>query len=291
MKKKITVLGALLMAVVVTGYSVAGTYAKYVSKVDLTDEARVARWNLTAADTCTADSNGNWSCKKATALKLFDESYTEKGTEGGIVYVKSLDGDKVVAPGTTGQYQVNLSGEMEVRHKFDIKFGLKADAEKGLSADPIAVSYEKDATTGELRIGSYEQYANKYNPIKFTVSFFEGNTNYVNVSDNDLAVLQTKINAALAGKEFEPAKRLGYSLRITWEWKPTNEVTGLSSDEVDALDTYMAKNLTKWVNYGPAAEDVDLSGINGNTQFDLEITATQVAADMAKPNKNLWIND
>ena len=46
MKKKIAVLGTLLMAVVITGYSVSGTYAKYVSEIDIEDEARVAKWKI-----------------------------------------------------------------------------------------------------------------------------------------------------------------------------------------------------------------------------------------------------
>ena len=40
------ILGGLLMAVVVTGYSVAGTYAKYTSSLDFADEARVATWGF-----------------------------------------------------------------------------------------------------------------------------------------------------------------------------------------------------------------------------------------------------
>ena len=50
MKKRTMAVGGLLMAVAMTSYSVAGTYAKYTSKIDLTDDARVAKWDFYAKD-------------------------------------------------------------------------------------------------------------------------------------------------------------------------------------------------------------------------------------------------
>ena len=44
--KKMSVLTVLVMLVTLTAYSVSGTYAKYTSKIDMTDEARVAKWEL-----------------------------------------------------------------------------------------------------------------------------------------------------------------------------------------------------------------------------------------------------
>lgn len=103
MKKKNAVLGVLLLAVVITSYSVSGTYAKYISKVGGTDDARVAEWSF--------NSKGDFD--------LFQESYTH-GDD--VQYVQSLTGcekdedgnivpgtcDDVVAPGTKGEYSFQL---------------------------------------------------------------------------------------------------------------------------------------------------------------------------------------
>ena len=60
---KLTILGTLLLAVVISGYSVSGTYAKYTSSIDLSDEARVAKWQI-KMDQDTMNE-----------LNLFEDSY------------------------------------------------------------------------------------------------------------------------------------------------------------------------------------------------------------------------
>lgn len=51
MKKKSTIIAGLLLATVVTGYSVSGTYAKYVNAQTVTDEATVVAFTADAAMT------------------------------------------------------------------------------------------------------------------------------------------------------------------------------------------------------------------------------------------------
>lgn len=56
MKKRTMILGGLIAAVAITGYSVAGTYAKYTTAVNTNDnKALVARWNVALNDTTTVD--------------------------------------------------------------------------------------------------------------------------------------------------------------------------------------------------------------------------------------------
>lgn len=272
MKKRTMAFGGLLMAVAMTGYSVAGTYAKYTSSIDLADDARVAKWSLTAADNCKQDEHGNYSCQKATKLNLFADSYSFDGK----LYVKSLDGDRVVAPGTKGEYQANLSGVMEVRHKFDIKFS--ADKE-------IAVSYNTDAdgniarnADGSLQIYNDTTTGSKiYRPITYTINFFEGSVQHALVSGNDLVKLQEALDGKLATLEFEPAKRLLYSVNISWKWDAENTVEGLAEGQVDLLDTFIGENLAPWIN-----SSYDVQDIGGNANYGLTITATQVADNHAE---------
>ena len=94
--KKMSILTVLVMLVTVTAYSVSGTYAKYTSKIDMTDEARVAKWELLLdGNKVTTEQN----------INLFAESYSFKND----VYVQTLTaGENVVAPGTTGEYTFEL---------------------------------------------------------------------------------------------------------------------------------------------------------------------------------------
>lgn len=112
MSKKATFLGILLLAVVVSSYSVSGTYAKYISKIELADEARVAKWEIGMDDT------------EMKELSLFKSSYTFD--EDGIVVTAlkedgSADEDtNVVAPGTHGQYTFALTGTLETAFTLDV---------------------------------------------------------------------------------------------------------------------------------------------------------------------------
>lgn len=137
MKKKMSVLGVLLMAVVVTSYSVSGTYAKYISETDaITDSARVAQW------TVNLDQNNTQN------IDLFKDSYTY-GDNGQVVKSTSSD---VVAPGTWGQYSFSLSGYVETNHliKVNVKKG------EGETSNTVVLKGEGDEED--------------YSPIKFAIS-------------------------------------------------------------------------------------------------------------------------
>lgn len=122
MKKKMTVLGGLLMAVAVTGYSVSGTYAKYISSMDMTDEARVAKWSIAMTDKGTTTETAD--------INLFANSYTNAGGK----YVQAIDTDRVVAPGTSGFYEFDLNATIETNYTLDFKLLTDDD----LTAEEIA---------------------------------------------------------------------------------------------------------------------------------------------------------
>ena len=90
MNKKLTVLSVLVLAIAMTAYSVAGTYAKYTTTQNGgSDSARVAKWKI----------------NELTAVDLFSASYIvggEKGTTEGQTIVVA---DNVARGG-----KVNISG-------------------------------------------------------------------------------------------------------------------------------------------------------------------------------------
>lgn len=261
MKKKMTILGVLALAVMVTAYSVAGTYAKYTSSIDITDEARVAKWDFKLAN---ANTNGKDGAHK---LDLFKSSYTYN-TESK-KWVNSFDGKNVVAPGTKGSAQFTLNGSIETA--FTIDYNISAD-------NDFIVYYTTDATgktvtdmntdktklTGDIK---------EYRPLTYTI------THTRNGAPVDA------INSVLSGKNaFELAEAFKtyndnnadrthiftpgeYTLTfdIAWKWDVQNKVGDLNPSEVDKLDTY-------------AGENLNTTTIN----FSINVVANQVAENHAE---------
>ena len=145
--KKMGVLAVLVMLVAVTLNAVGGTYAKYISTYGMTDEARVAKWDFTETSSKNVD--------------LFKNSYTKDGN----TVVASSDAWKVIAPGTEGFYQYQVSGTAEVNYKVsntlkvtnNVKLDngydpleFSVDGTIWLSADDFNTKYATDATTNAI---------------------------------------------------------------------------------------------------------------------------------------------
>jgi len=262
MKKRTMAVGGLLLAVAMTSYSVAGTYAKYTSKIDLADEARIAKWDLVAAGNCQGPNEfGGYTCERVTELDLLSCSYSlvKDGNNKGI-YVQSIDGDKVLAPGTKGEYGVRFGNVMEVRHNFNITFD--ADEE-------FAVYYKVDGDKlliSQMELDGYE----KYSPITYTLHLFGQGADFTANGTLDEIKTQLKGWETNASNDFAPG-RLGMALDIAWKWDTTNVVDGLTPDQVDMLDTYIGENFSEW--------EADRSGLTGSAKYTLCVSATQIAED------------
>ena len=213
--KKMSVLTVLVMLVTLTAYSVSGTYAKYTSKIDMTDEARVAKWELLL--------DGEKVTTEQT-IDIFKDSYSFNGD----LYVKSLaneDGtfDKVVAPGTAGEYTFELSGNMETR--FNLNVDLK-------TVNDFVVYYGKDAD-GNLVVSktATDVATNEYHPLRYTIKKADGNLATGTKANMTFAELKTALAAYNSVNSYEPGSfTKGYT--ISWVWEPINTVADLSDDEV-----------------------------------------------------------
>lgn len=253
MKKKMGILVGLLMATVVTGYSVGGTYAKYTSTLDFTDTARVAQWQLQAQDAATSTVTDK--------LNLFSDSYSvnEKG-----LYVKSIDDGKVVAPGTKGEYQINFAGNMEVRYMLNIQ--LTSEKEPGTN-----YAFKTDAGT----------VTGWYDPIVYKVTLFDGakGETYLTATGSfDEVVEAIEVYNTVTQTEYEPG-RLNLSLKIEWSWDAENEIDGLTREQVDSLDTLIGEELSVTENYD---DEGNYTGSSFNYgEYKLTVTATQVAENHA----------
>ncbi len=204
MKKKMTVLGGLLLAALVSAYSVCGTYAKYISSIDFADEARVAKWDFKVNGENPAAFN-NFD------IDLFKESYEIKGIDHQFV-VSSEPGVKVVAPGTEGEYALALTGTAETNYT--------------VLLDNVEV---------ENTIKTTDKDGNEYSPIKFSLTV-GGTARLTDVSIDDL---KAELEKLYDGQAVYPANHtLNEELVISWKWAFEQDT---NVDEYDALDTYLAQ--------------------------------------------------
>lgn len=239
MKKKMTVLAGLLMAVVVTGYSVSGTYAKYISQVDLTDEARVARWELVA-------TNGNNEVLEATnTIDLFANSYHFNGKQ----YVKAInDTDRLIAPGTAGTYTLNLDGYMETAYFLNFKVNSTQDPVVYYTVDGNKV---KAMSTDKNDAKFAGDTVKEYHPLTYTIVYTKNGNEVitdeakkiVNKTAAEAKVMLDAYNTYAQANPFGAGKLADLQYVISWKWDTRNAVAGLAEKEVDKLDTFAGQHV------------------------------------------------
>lgn len=216
MKKKMTVLGGLLLAALVSAYSVCGTYAKYISSIDFADEARVAKWEFKVNGEDPAAFN-NFD------IDLFKDSYEIEKINHQFV-VSSEPGVKVVAPGTQGEYALALTGTAETNYTVKL--------------DNVEVANTIKTT---------DKDGKEYSPIKFSLTV---GTDEV-VSNVSIDELEEALAELYNGQDVYPANHtLNEELVISWKWDFEQPVPDTITDadaiaaykaEYNALDTYLAQ--------------------------------------------------
>ncbi len=116
--KKMSILAVLVMLVVVTAYSVSGTYAKYTSTfTGKTSTATIAKWAFEIGDAA-----GNY-VTAANDFK-FDLFETITETDGSMDTEVANNGTKntVIAPGTKGTFTIKLKNNSEVKASYVAEF-------------------------------------------------------------------------------------------------------------------------------------------------------------------------
>lgn len=193
MKKTKLMRAALLLLVLtlITSCFVGGTFAKYVTKGDSTDIARVAKWGVTV---------------KATGMTFAHEYTTDdqnaatNATNKISKSVVSRTQDMVVAPGTSGRMAaVELTGTPEVA---------------------VNVSYKGAFTTAgwTIKVDDTDTY---YCPLEITV----GKTTIKGAAyTNNQTGFEKAVNDAIAGcsKNYVANTNLANqgddSLDVSWKW-------------------------------------------------------------------------
>lgn len=201
---------ALLVAVLLTTCTISGTFAKYVTSDNASDEARVAKWGVTITNT-----EGNVFVKEYAK----DDSYY---TATNSVISSTQD---VVAPGTdmTGLTDLVVNGTPEVA---------------------VRVTYE-----ATLALENWTASGSEYCPLVFTVEnedFYIGKTDIDNISDLKDAVegaiekceQEYPANVAITNGEDAPT--------VSWKWYFDKDADDnpLDTYQDDGKDTLLGNAVT-----------------------------------------------
>ena len=192
--RKTMLIALLVLSIVITGAFI-GTLAKYVTSSTVSDEAAVAKFGLNIPNT----------------VNLFSDSYTNVQADP--------EGKKIIAPGTSGQYEFEVTGTSEVAYK--------------VSAD-ITVTYSEE--WGE------------YKPLEFSI---DGTT------WTSLEQFKEDLSTALESEILAPNVTYTNSQTIYWSWpfyvSPENDVKDTAMGSAAATGT--APKVT--VNIEATAAQID----------------------------------
>lgn len=243
MKKNrfLTIAGCLMVLCLLTTCVIGTTFAKYVTRGETEDSARVAKWGV--------------QLQLAANNELFNNEYT--GT-GGKVTVRSAS-DRLVAPGTQPNTAAvfSISGTPEVAVKITIDFTVNSDV---FLKGGAGVKYD-DFTTAVA--GDKFDLTEDYYPVVFTLkqTSAAGVPMDTVIATGNLATIKAALDGFNADENRSycpPNTNLEATFTLTWVW-------AFNSGN-DQADTYLANQTA-----GSSGADY-----NTNISFDIAITVVQV---------------
>lgn len=223
--KMMRIASILLVVTLLSTCVISGTFAKYVTKAEGTDEARVAKWgvllSLNAGNTFSNE------------YKTHDTTYTSA------VSVKSEDDANVVAPGTSAadigaEIKASISGKPEVATRYAITIENIKDIvlPAGEHTDYTVLNQTTDAD-GKITYAYDGKFTTTedYSPLKWTLKL--GDTSLAtgkSLTDviDQMSKIQGKIEANIPGVEnvqVSASKDEG-KIEISFDAAPNTEITG-----------------------------------------------------------------
>lgn len=243
----------LLIAAVAFG---AFTYSRYISEINGTGSATVAKWGFTA----------NISAEDMGFSKMYKTDGTAT-TEAAKAVISSKN--TVVAPGANGSVTFTVGGTAEVNAK--ITYALSAVGEARAISDVSLTLKNGDAP------------AVTYNPIKWTLN--NGTTDVVD--GGTLTQVETELEGLTKEiKAGDPLPETTYTLSWAWAFDNETPVTaGDSTLDCDALDTLLGKlaaqsqpvsDFSDYTAKDASGDDWIVTDYSINVSFALSITIEQI---------------
>lgn len=223
--------GILLVLTLGTSCFVGGTFAKYVSRGEGSDTARVAKWGVEVAVTGGGFKTA-YGKDDVNADFIGDYSVEGTGSESITFTWNTNDGEKsskknvsnVIAPGTKGDFGgIKITGQPEVAVKID------------------TTAYV-DVKGWEVNNGEF------YCPLKFTIGDTTINgLDYSSDTAGGASSFEAAIKTAIekATSKQLPAgtdlSEVGKDVTYSWEW-PFENGEGSVCSQSDELDTVLGNN-------------------------------------------------
>ena len=137
--KMMRIASVLLVAVLLSTCAISGTFAKYTTTVTGTATAKVATWNVAVA-----------GATETFTFNLFDTLKDSNTTDTETDVDTS---SKIIAPGTSGSFAINITNSSEVNAKYSTVFTVKVD---GTATEETALpfTFDKTGLTGNLAMNS-----------------------------------------------------------------------------------------------------------------------------------------
>jgi len=179
----------LLVLTLVSTCAISGTFAKYITKAEGADQARVAKWGIVL----TMEGDGMFK----NEYEADDETFTGDQISAS---VKSSDDAKVVAPGTKGDgLKATVKGTPEVATRYILEIPANwADVslKAGEYTDYTKLVQADDGTYGYTDTFKLDK---DYGPVKWDISVKKGSTS---ISLTQVAQAYPALAAAMGGNEY-----------------------------------------------------------------------------------------
>ncbi len=229
MKNTMMRIASILMVVaLLTACVISGTFAKYVTKAEGSDTARVAKFGVVIA----ADEAELFATKYATDEKKVNEDDVVYTGEFSVVAfaAEGADADKVVAPGTKGELaNISITGKPEV-------------------ATRVAIVPTVTLTGWTIETPATEEGAEPTTEFYFPIVIKVNGTAVDTSNATDAAGVKAAIESAIAAlsKDYDPNFEFKaddpetedtdegtFNIELTWEW------VFYVDDATDVKDTYL----------------------------------------------------
>jgi len=218
MKNKILKISlAVLLLAIVTISIISGTLAKYVETVSGTDSARVAKFAY------TAEVAGTELTTTPVAINLFN---TVNDTEVYGASANINNTEKLVAPGTVGSFDIDVSNLSETKVKVTYAF-----SEENTGNIPIVYFLKQGST---IKYYSAEVAKNSTVTVGSDVSAVTGATTAT--IDGTLDEMADVLYTELAASNGTTAVTPSVTTTVGWFW-----AFGDGSTSVDNADTSLGK--------------------------------------------------
>ena len=243
-KNKMMRIASILMVVtLLSTCAISGTFAKYVTKAEGEDQARVAKWGIVL----TMDGDAVFATQYETDDTKFGEEYS----------VISAEDDNVVAPGTEGEHvKATIKGAPEVA--FRLILGLTVENEICLPAgeytDYTELKHQDDGTYAYSEKFTLDD---DYYPVQFVL---KSGSRTATGSIEDITTALQNVVASMGGTagvdtdgsltgitgaiyaDF-PANceyfKEGVELDLSWKWIFSDAETPDAITDIDRADTYL----------------------------------------------------